>query len=336
MGECAALAMLMTWKCALLRLPYGGAKGGVRCDPYELSEREAEQITRRYASELIPVIGEHRDIPAPDMGTGEREMAWFMDTYSMQHGHPVPQIVTGKPAVLGGTEIRAEATGRGVVEVTERVLEELGRDLREQSFVVQGYGNVGRTAARELVARGGRVTGISDVSGGLFDPAGIDLGRVDAWLAEHRFLDGCPLGRAVGRAEILEQPCDVLIPAALERQVTSENAGRLQCSVLVEAANGPTTPEGEAALMERGITIVPDVLANAGGVTVSYFEWVQDLQWYSWDAEAIRGELRRRMRLATERVIASAAELEVDWRTAALAVAVSRVGDAVRLRGIYP
>ena len=335
-GECAALAAWMTWKCALLGLPYGGAKGGVRCDPNVLSVPEIERITRRYASELIPIIGPDRDIPAPDMGTGEREMAWFYDTYSQLMGHAVPEIVTGKPPVLGGTEARRPATGLGVVYVAEAVGERLGRPLRDQRVVIQGSGNVGLVAALELHAIGSSVVGISDHTGGIVDDTGLDVPAVADWLGEHRTLEGCPLGGAVGRAEVLEVPCDLLIPAALERQITSENASRIDARIIVEAANGPTTPEAEALLADRGVLIVPDVLANAGGVTVSYFEWVQDQQKFMWDMIEIQERLRRLLRAAFGRVIEASERLDVDWRTAALSVAVQRVAEAARLRAIYP
>ena len=296
MGECAALAMWMTWKCALLELPYGGAKGGVRCSPKELSVGEIERMTRRYATELLPIIGPDRDIPAPDMATGEREMAWFMDTYSQQMGHAVPEIVTGKPPVLGGTEARRPATGLGVVYVTEGVLERLGWPVREQRFVVQGFGNVGRIAARELHDLGALVVALSDASGGVADPAGLDVPAVEAWVDEHGVIEGYPGAEAIGRSAVLEVECDVLIPAALEQQITEENADRLRCRLVVEAANGPTTPEAEALLAERGVLVVPDVLANAGGVCVSYFEWVQDIQRYSWDYIELQERLRRQLR----------------------------------------
>ena len=335
-GECAALAAWMTWKCALLGLPYGGAKGGVRCDPNLLSVDEIERITRRFASELIPIIGPDRDIPAPDMGTGEREMAWFYDTYSQLMGHAVPEIVTGKPPVLGGTEARRPATGLGVVYVAEAVCERLGTPLRDQSVVIQGFGNVGAVAASELHAIGSRVVAVSDHTGGIQDDRGLDIPAVVAWMAEHRTLEGCPLGSAVGRSEVLEVPCDMLIPAALERQLTSENAARIDTKIVVEAANGPTTPEAEAMLVDRGILIVPDVLANAGGVTVSYFEWVQDQQKFMWDIIEIQERLRRLLRGAFGRVVEAGERLDVDWRTAALSVAVSRVAEAARWRAIYP
>jgi glutamate dehydrogenase (NAD(P)+) len=336
LGECAALAMWMTWKCALLGLPYGGAKGGVRCDPKTMSEDEIERMTRRYAAELLPIIGPDRDIPAPDMATGAREMAWFMDTYSQQVGHSVPEIVTGKPVSLGGTEVRRPATGLGVVYVLEAVLERLGWPLRDQRIVVQGFGNVGRIAARELYDAGARVVCVSDLSGGVADPDGLDIRAVEAWTDLHGTVASYPEGREVPRAEVVEVDCDVLIPAALERQITGENAGRLSCKLVVEGANGPTTPEAEAALATRGIRVVPDVLANAGGVTVSYFEWVQDIQRYSWDAIEQQERLRRQLRAAWARVEEAAARLDVDWRTAALSVAVERVAEAAKARGIYP
>ncbi|MDX6666496.1 MAG: glutamate dehydrogenase [Solirubrobacteraceae bacterium] len=335
-GECAALAAWMTWKCALLGLPYGGAKGGVRCDPHLLSVDEIERITRRFASELIPIIGPDRDIPAPDMGTGEREMAWFYDTYSQLMGHAVPEIVTGKPPVLGGTEARRPATGLGVVYVAEAVCERLGTPLRDQRVAIQGFGNVGAVAASELYAIGAKVVAISDHSGGIHADAGIDIPAAVEWMTKHRSFEGCPLGSAVGRAEVLEVPCDMLIPAALERQITATNASRIDAKIIVEAANGPTTPEAEDLLAARGVLIVPDVLANAGGVTVSYFEWVQDQQKFMWDIIEIQERLRRLLRAAFGRVVEAAEHHDVDWRTAALSVAIARVAEAARLRAIYP
>jgi glutamate dehydrogenase (NAD(P)+) len=336
LSECAALAMWMTWKCALLGLPFGGAKGGVRCEPREHSVGELERVTRRYTAELIPIIGPDRDIPAPDMGTGEREMAWLYDTYSHSMGYAVPAVVTGKPVVLGGLQARRPATGLGVVYVIEALMERLGLAVREQRFVVQGFGNVGRVAANELHAIGAPVVGVSDVSGGVVDPDGLDVPDVEAWVDEHGTLEGYPRARAVGRSEVLLTPCDVLIPAALERQITEHNAGKLDCRFVVEAANGPTTPEAEAILSDRGIPVVPDVLANAGGVTVSYFEWVQDHQRYTWDGLEMQERLRRMMRVAATRVWEGAEQHGVDYRTAALTVAVKRVAEAGARRGIYP
>jgi glutamate dehydrogenase (NAD(P)+) len=336
MGECAALAMLMTWKCALLGLPYGGAKGGVRCDPHMLSTDEIERVTRRFAAELLPIIGPNQDIPAPDMGTGAREMAWFYDTYSQAVGHSVPEIVTGKPPVLGGTEARQPATGLGVVYVIEGILERLQWPIREQRVVIQGLGNVGATVARELHAIGATVVGVSDLDGGLVNSAGLDIPAVLAWKQQHDTIADFPLAEPIDTSAVLEQPCDILIPAALEHQITSENAARLNCRLVVEAANGPTTPEADAELAARGILVVPDVLANGGGVTVSYFEWVQSHQKYVWDMIDIQERLRRQMRAALARVLEAAERHDVDWRTAALTVAVARVAEAARLRAIYP
>jgi glutamate dehydrogenase (NAD(P)+) len=336
LGECAALAMWMTWKCSLLGLPYGGAKGGVRCDPNGLSEGERERITRRFAAELIPVIGPDRDIPAPDMGTGERETAWFYDTYSQAVGYSVPEVVTGKPAVLGGTAARRPATGLGVVYVTQAMLGRLGRSITEQRFAVQGFGNVGSVVAKELHRLGARVVAVSDHTCGLFDPAGLDVAAIQSWVDEHRWLAGCRVGTAIGSGEVLSTPCDVLIPAAMERQITSENVDELNCSLIVEAANGPITPGAEAALCARGIKIVPDILANAGGVTVSYFEWVQAQQRYTWEVSQIQDRLRLQLGAATTKVADAADEFGLDWRTAAMTVAVQRVAEAARLRAIYP
>jgi glutamate dehydrogenase (NAD(P)+) len=337
LGECAALAMWMTWKCALLGLPYGGAKGGVRCTPSELSVGELERLTRRYAAELIPIIGPEKDIPAPDMATGEREMAWFMDTYSQQVGHSVPGIVTGKPIVLGGTIGRREATGLGVVYVLEAVCDRIELVLRESRVAIQGFGNVGSVAARELYAIGAKVVAVSDRSSGLVAADdGLDIPAISAWMAEHDELAGYPGARHVGPADVLEVPCEILIPAALQSQITAENAPRLRCRLVIEAANGPTTPPAETILRDRGILVVPDVLANAGGVTVSYFEWVQDQQRYSWDEIDVQERLRRQLRAALSRVVDAADRHGCDMRMAALSVAIERVSEAARMRGIYP
>jgi glutamate dehydrogenase (NAD(P)+) len=306
LGECAALAVWMTWKCALLRLPYGGAKGGVRCNPRALSQRELERLTRRYTSELRGVIGPQEDIPAPDMATNEQTMAWIMDTYSMQVGHAVPEIVTGKPISLGGSLFRHEATGAGVVMVIERACQRLGWDLAEQRCVVQGFGNVGSIAANELVSKGARVLAVSDISGGIYSPLGLDLEAVRAWVTTHGTLEGYPDVQHVSNAELLELPCDILVLAALEGQLTGENAPRIDTKMVAEGANGPTTIEADAILAERGILILPDVLTNAGGVTVSYFEWVQDLGRLFWTRDEIRARLADKLADAFDRVWALA------------------------------
>ena len=337
MGECAALAMWMTWKCALLQLPYGGAKGGVRCAPWRLSDGELERMTRRFAAELIPVIGPDRDIPAPDIATGEREMAWFMDTYSQQVGFTAPSVVTGKPPVLGGTEARRPATGLGVVYVLEEAVAALKRSSIDGLRVaVQGFGNVGSTVVAEVAARGARVVGVSDHTGGVAAPKGLPVADVLAWHRDHGSLEGCPHGRPIGAAEVLELECDVLVPAATEEQITRVNAPALRCEMVVEAANGPTTAEAERILGERGITVVPDILANAGGVTVSYFEWLQGIQKSVMSAGDIQRRLGSLMRDAFGRVHTRAVERELDWRTAAMCVAVERVAQAADSRGVYP
>ncbi|HEU6446001.1 MAG TPA: Glu/Leu/Phe/Val dehydrogenase [Gaiellaceae bacterium] len=336
LGECAALAMWMTWKCALLRLPYGGAKGGVRCNPRELSDRELERLTRRYTIELRPVIGPEEDIPAPDMATNEKTMAWIMDTYSMVEGYAVPEIVTGKPISIGGSVFRREATGAGVVMVIESACERLGWALGAQRCVVQGYGNVGGVAARELASRGATVMAVADISGGVYSEAGLDFEALDAWIAEHGSLEEYPDAEHVSNAELLELPCDILVLAALEDQITAENAGRISAKMVVEGANGPTTVEADAILAERGIVVLPDVLTNAGGVTVSYFEWVQDLGRLFWGRDEIRQKLAEQLGDAFDRVWELSEQLDVTLRQAALVAAIREVAGALTARGIYP
>jgi glutamate dehydrogenase (NAD(P)+) len=336
LGECAALAVWMTWKCALLRLPYGGAKGGVRCNPRELSSRELERLTRRYTSELRGVIGPQEDIPAPDMATNEQTMAWIMDTYSMQVGHAVPEIVTGKPVALGGSLFRHEATGAGVVMVVERACRRLGWNLAEQRCVVQGFGNVGGIAAQELVAKGATVVAVSDISGGIYSPTGLDLDAVRTWVADHATLEGYPDVQHVSNSELLEVPCDILVLAALEGQLTSENAPRIDTKLVVEGANGPTTIEADAILADRAIPVLPDVLTNAGGVTVSYFEWVQDLGRLFWTRDEIRARLADKLGDAFDRVWALADEKGISLRQAALVAGINEVAAALKARGIYP
>ena len=336
LGECAALAMWMTYKCSLLGLPFGGAKGGVRCDPNRFSDGEIERAIRRYTAELEPIIGPDRDVGAPDMATSEREMAWIMDTYSQGHGQPVPAIVTGKPEVLGGTALRRDATGLGVVFCVEGILARLERELRGMRVAVQGFGKVGAVVARELDRRGAKIVAVSDVAGGVANEAGLDLAALGEWLAKERFLRGFPGGERIDRDEVLVVPCDLLVPAALERQITAENAGRLDTGLVVEGANGPTTPEADAILAERGIPVVPDLLANGGGVTVSYYEWAQDMQREAWSDEHVVTRLHRQMESAVGRVLAAADRWGVDWRTAAQAVAIEPVADASRLRAVYP
>ncbi len=337
LGECAALAMWMTWKCALLRLPYGGAKGGVRCSPREMSPTELARLTRRFTAELAPFIGPQLDIPAPDMATNEQTMAWMMDTYSMQKGYAVPEIVTGKPISIGGSVFRHEATGAGVVMVVERACARLGLDLAEQRCVVQGFGNVGGIAATELHAKGAMVLAVSDLSGGVYAETGLDVPALHAYVAANGTLQGYEEGvERITNAELLELPCDVLVLAAREDQVTGENADSLQCQLLAEGANGPTSVEGDTILAERGIPVLPDILTNAGGVTVSYFEWVQDLGRLFWDRDEIRRRLADKMSDAFDRVWDVSIARGISLRDAALVAAIHEVSAALEARGIYP
>jgi glutamate dehydrogenase (NAD(P)+) len=337
LGECAALAMWMTWKCALLRLPYGGAKGGVRCNARSLSPTELRRITRRFTAELAPFIGPQLDIPAPDMATNEQTMAWMMDTYSMQKGYAVPEIVTGKPISIGGSVFRHEATGAGVVMVVERACERLGWDLAEQRCVVQGFGNVGGIAATELHEKGATVIGVSDISGGVYSSSGLDVPTLHAHVAGHGSLEGYETGvDRITNEELLELECDILVLAAREDQVTALNAGNLRCRLLVEGANGPTSVEGDRILADRGIPVLPDILTNAGGVTVSYFEWVQDLGRLFWDRDEIRRRLADKMSDAFDRVWTVAHERQIALRDAALVAAIREVSAALEARGIYP
>ena len=335
LGECAALATWMTWKCALLRLPYGGAKGGIRCDPHALSLRELEKLTRRFTSELIREIGPHTDIPAPDMATNEQTMAWMMDTYSMQSGYAVPEVVTGKPISIGGSVFRREATGAGVVMVAEQAWRRLGFELAGHSCVVQGFGNVGGVAASELHDRGARVIAVSDVSGGVLAEGGLDIPTLHEYVGEHGSLEGFEAGR-ITNADLLALPCDVLVLAAREDQVTAANAANLRCRLLVEGANGPTSVAADTILADRGIPILPDVLTNAGGVTVSYFEWVQDLGRLFWDREEIRNRLADKLGDAFDRVWDLSERDGITLRNAALVAGIREVSAALEARGIYP
>jgi glutamate dehydrogenase (NAD(P)+) len=336
LGECAALAVWMTWKCALVRLPYGGAKGGIRCNPKELSLAELQRLTRRFTSELLPIIGPQEDIAAPDMATNDQTMAWMMDTYSMQMGYAVPEIVTGKPVSIGGSVFRHEATGAGVVMVIERACDRLGWRLADQRCVVQGFGNVGGIAAHELAAHGAAVVAVSDVAGGIHDEAGLDLGDVSTWVGMHGSLDGYPDARHISNAELLELPCDILVLAAREDQVTEYNAGRIHARLVAEGANGPTTIEADAILADRGILVLPDILTNAGGVTVSYFEWVQDLGRLFWGRDEIRVKLADKLADAFDRVWELSRQQEISLRGASLVAAIREVAAALEARGIYP
>jgi glutamate dehydrogenase (NAD(P)+) len=335
-SEVRALAMWMTWKSALMHLPYGGAKGGVACDPRQLSRRELERMTRRYATEISILMGPQSDIPAPDVGTNAEVMAWIMDTYSMHQGYSVSSVVTGKPISIGGSVGRSDATGRGVMIAAREAARLRGLPFAGSRVAIQGFGNVGEAAARLLHEQGCRIVAVSDISGGCANPAGLDPRTVLQHMRRTGTVMRLPGAETVSNAELLELPCDVLIPAAIEGQITRDNAARIRAGIVVEAANGPTTPEADEILAERGVLVVPDILANAGGVTVSYFEWVQDLQAYFWTAEEINAHLERIMVSTFRRVAELAEARRVTLRTAALIVAVRLVADALMTRGIYP
>jgi glutamate dehydrogenase (NAD(P)+) len=336
LDEVRALAMWMTWKCACVNIPYGGAKGGVIVDPKKMSQREVEGLTRRFTTELSPLIGPERDIPAPDVNTNAQTMAWIMDTYSMHHGYTIPGVVTGKPIAVGGSLGRNEATARGAVFTLLQWAKAVNRRLSDTTVVIQGYGNAGSIAATLLAAEGARIVAVSDSTGGIHNASGLDPAKVSAWKREHGTVVGFPGAEEVTNREILELECDVLVPAALENQITKHNAPRVRARVIAEAANGPTTPEADAILHDSGVVIIPDILCNAGGVTVSYFEWVQDMQSFFWSEERINESLKEIMDRAFDAVLEMSRRHEVDMRTAAYMVAVARVAEATTLRGLYP
>jgi len=336
LGEVSALAMWMTWKCALMELPFGGAKGGVRINPSLLSRSELQRLTRRYTTEIISMIGPAKDIPAPDMGTNEQVMSWIMDTYSQQVGYPVPEIVTGKPVVLGGSLGRAEATGRGLVYLIVEAAEFLNLNLKNSTAVVQGFGNVGMNAAKFLEGNGVQIIAVSDVSGGLFNPKGLSVSALQQHIEVHGTLDGCTLGESISNEKLLELECDILVPAALQNQITGENAERIRCKLVAEGANGPTTLEADEILDRRGIFVLPDVLGNAGGVTVSYFEWVQGTQNITWTLEEINNRLHTIMTKAFKKTLLRSQRDKINMRTAALIEGISRVAEAKLSRGLFP
>jgi glutamate dehydrogenase (NAD(P)+) len=337
LGEVAALAMWMSWKCALTGLPYGGAKGGIACDPHRMAPSEVERLTRRYTQEMIPFIGPQIDIMAPDMGTDEQVMAWIMDSYSMHAGYSVPSIVTGKPLSLGGSLGRREATGRGVAHLVARAADTIGLDLKSAKVCVQGYGNVGAVSAQTLESFGAKIIAVSDVSGGIFNANGLDLKKLAEHVAKNRMVKGFSEAEPISNEQVLLTPCDVLVPAAMERQITEKNAAKIRCRILAEGANGPTTPEADAILSQREeIFILPDILCNAGGVVVSYFEWVQDLQSFFWSETEIMAKLYRILDEAYDRVLHNSRAQKISMRTAALCVGIQRVREAKAIRGLFP
>jgi glutamate dehydrogenase (NAD(P)+) len=336
LGEVAALAMWMTWKCSIVGVPFGGAKGGVRINPMNLSRAELQRVTRRFTMEIINVIGPDTDIPAPDLGTNEQVMAWLMDTYSQHVGHAVPAIVTGKPPALGGSVARREATGRGLMFLLPQAAAAIDLNPTEVTIAVHGFGNVGRYAAQAAQEAGATVVAVSDISGAIHDPDGIDIAAAGKWVDENRFLEGFPDADFIDGNEVFALDVDVLVPAAIQNVIRADNAADVKAKLIIEGANGPTTLEADDILLEKGVMIIPDILANAGGVTVSYFEWVQDMQKYFWSENETIGRLREIMTRAFDEVHTISQREDVDMRTAALIKGIRRVADAKLVRGVFP
>ena len=335
LDEVKALSAWMTWKCAVVNVPFGGGKGGIICNPQQMSLGELERLTRRYTAELIDFIGPDKDVPAPDMNTNEQTMAWIMDTYSMHARHTVTAVVTGKPVALGGSLGRREATGRGVLFCVNEAIKRFDLRPHETSVVVQGSGNVGGIGAQLMFEHGYKIVAISDVGGGIHNPNGLEIPKVLDYLQKNRTLEGYPDAEQVSNKDLLEIPCDVLAPCATENQITSENADRIKCKILSEGANGPTTPKADKILHDKGIFVIPDILANAGGVTVSYFEWVQDRMGYFWQESQVNARLEEKMVASFNELCHFATKHDVDTRTAAYMLAIDRVAYDTRMRGIY-
>jgi len=336
LDEVKALAMWMTWKCAVVGIPYGGGKGGVVCDPKKMSLGELERMTRRFTSEISIIIGPEKDIPAPDVYTNPQIMGWIMDTYSMGAGYSVPGVVTGKPLEIGGSEGRKEATARGVVFVVEDACKHLGINIKGATVAIQGYGNAGSIAHKLIEELGAKVVAVSDSKGGIYSEKGLSASAVNEYKARNKSVVGFPATKEISNAELLELPVDILIPAALENQITRDNARRVKAKIVAEAANGPTTPEADEILYENNVFVIPDILCNAGGVTVSYFEWVQDLQAHFWDEKDVNEKLRQVMSKSFKSVLDIYKKEKVNMRLAAYMLAVGRVAKAVEIRGIYP
>ena len=335
LDEVRALATWMTWKCAVVNIPFGGAKGGIICDPHILSTGELERLTRRYTAELIEFIGPERDVPAPDVNTNEQVMAWIMDTYSMHVRQTVTAVVTGKPLDLGGSRGRREATGRGLMIVCDRAIRRLGLSRDATRIIIQGFGNVGSNAALLMHREGYKIIGVDEFDGGLYNPKGLDIPALASWRAANGTVQGFPGAEPVAARDLLTMPCDILLPAATENQITSHNVDRIQARIVCEGANGPTTAAADEVLQQKGIFVIPDILANAGGVTVSYFEWVQDRQGYFWKEEQVNDQLQHIMESSFDDVVAYAERHQVHNRIAAYMLAIDRVAFAIKLRGIY-
>jgi glutamate dehydrogenase (NAD(P)+) len=335
LDEVKALAAWMTWKCAVAGVPFGGGKGGVVCDPTKMSKREIEALTRRYIAEIVDAIGPEKDVPAPDVNTNEQVMAWIMDTYSMHVGQTTTAVVTGKPIEMGGSRGRREATGRGVMIVTRAAAKHLGFDIKGCRIAVQGFGNVGSVSAQLLQHNGAKIVAVTDWKGGVHNEQGLDIDALIAWTAEHKTVAGFPRAETLDPARLFDLDVDVLIPAALENQITMDNASRIKAKVIAEGANGPTTPDAHQHLHQRGVFVIPDILANAGGVTTSYFEWVQDRYGYFWEEYEVNERLERKMHEAFQTVLDTSLQYKTDLRTAAYIVAINRVASVTRLRGMY-
>jgi glutamate dehydrogenase (NAD(P)+) len=335
LDEVTALAAWMTWKCAVAHIPFGGAKGGIICDPMKMSRREIEALTRRYVAEIIDLIGPEKDVPAPDVNTNDQIMAWVMDTYSMHVGHTATAVVTGKPIEMGGSLGRREATGRGVMIVTREAARHLGIDMQRATVAVQGFGNVGSVSADLLARNGARIVAVTDWQGGVYNAKGLDVQKLIDYVRAHKTVQGFPDGDPLTNDQLWSLDVDVLIPAALENQITMENAPRIKAKILTEGANGPTTPDAHRYLHEHGVFVIPDILANSGGVTTSYFEWVQDRYGYFWEEEEVNTRLEKNMCVAFDAVLRTAIKHNVDLRTAAYIVAIQRVGTVTKMRGMY-
>jgi len=335
LDEVTALAAWMTWKCAIAHIPFGGGKGGIVCDPTRMSPRELEALTRRYVAEIVDAIGPEKDVPAPDVNTNDQVMAWVMDTYSMHVGHTATAVVTGKPVEMGGSLGRREATGRGVMIVTREAAKHCGLDIQNATVAVQGFGNVGSVSADLIAQLGARIVAVTDWKGGVYNKAGLDVAALIDYTKANKTVDGFPGGESFNSDDLWGLDVDVLIPAALENQITLDNAPQIKARIVIEGANGPTTPDAHRHMHERGIFVVPDILANSGGVTVSYFEWVQDRYGYFWELEDVNSRLEKKMRESFDDVLQTSLKYKVDMRTAAYIVAISRVGTVTKLRGMY-
>jgi glutamate dehydrogenase (NAD(P)+) len=335
LDEVTALAAWMTWKCAVAHIPFGGGKGGIIVDPNRLSRRELEALTRRYVAEIVDAIGPEKDVPAPDVNTNDQIMAWIMDTYSMHVGHTATAVVTGKPIEMGGSLGRREATGRGVMIVIRESAKHLGLEIKGATVAVQGFGNVGSVSADLLSKIGAKIVAVTDWKGGVYNANGLDIGRMIEHAKQHRSIEGFPGAEPLDQAKLFELPVDVLIPAALENQITLDNASKIKAKIVAEGANGPTTPDAHKYLHEHGVFVIPDILANAGGVTTSYFEWVQDRHGYFWEEDEVNKRLEQKMRQAFEAVLDTAKRYKTDMRTAAYIVAINRVATVTKMRGMY-